>query len=176
METHNVAYDQGIEIALQQIAEHHGVKLQSSIAKKFIGLFREVQNRYRVTETTQIEIKQDSVNLLIYINSLLRAIARWEVNVESKLCQDFLLRIIALPKSDEKLTFCSELVAIFYGCQLDPCSQIVDILAKTEKNFLQAEADKKGLQLCLSCNKLTKGIKGETHFFCGFCGQTLITK
>ena len=56
METHNVAYDQGIEIALQQIAEHHGVKLQSSIAKKFIGLFREVQNRYRVTETTQIEI------------------------------------------------------------------------------------------------------------------------
>lgn len=107
---------------------------------------------------------------------MLKAIAKWELKVTSKnlnLYQDFLHRIITLPDSDEKLIFCSELAATFYSCQLDPCSQIVDILAKLESSLLQAEASKKGLQLCLSCNKLTKGIKGESHFFCGFCGQNL---
>lgn len=168
--------DRGIETILQQIAEYHGVKLQDSKAKKFIELLRETQNRYRLTETIQIEIKQDPVNLLIYINSLLKATAKWEESRENTvnlaLCQSFLQRIMTMPKSQEQLIFCEELVKIFWNSELDPCSPVFDILAAAEKSIRNAESR----NFCPSCNKMTKGFQGETNFFCGFCGQTLIPK
>ncbi|PZO38670.1 MAG: hypothetical protein DCF19_15830 [Pseudanabaena frigida] len=176
MELTKNSYDRKLEMAIEQISEHYGFKLHTSETQKIVSLLREVQDPSCLEATTQIEVHNHHVNFLSYINSLLSAIAEWEskqVASNLKLCQNFLGRVITVPQNEGKLILCDELVKIFCYNQLEYCDRVVETIAKVEKSFLKVEANIKGMQLCLSCNKITKGFKGENGCFCGFCGQTL---
>jgi len=179
MELIKNVYDKKLEISIEQIAGHYRFNLQTSESQELVSLLQKLTDSSCLEAAIQIEVYCHAVNFLSYINSLLSAIAQWESKQfvsNLNLCQNFLVRVITIPESEEKLILCDELVKIFCCYQLEYCDHVIETIAEVEKSLLKAEACIKEMQLCPSCNKITKGFKGKNGHFCGFCGQSLVIK